>query len=152
MGLLFMTMKVFLTQGPWISMAFVFCDFQGTPVSRIPCLGKCETSKCYTNPGTEGLFIPSDSIAASLKSPLAPPCWSWSRFLWQLLDSENMERHLRFGDRKAFVVSRQRCTYSGTSFSCDSLPPLPPQTLLSREEKDTEVYRFWQAWSAPPAN
>lgn len=132
-----MTMKVFLTQAPWISIAFLFCDFQVTPVSRIPCLGKCKTSKCYTNPGKEGLFIPSDLIAVSLKSPLAPPCWSWSRFLWQLLDSENMERHLRFGDRKAFMISRQRYMYSGTSFSCDSLPP---QTLLSREGR--KIQRF----------
>lgn len=51
-----------------------------------------------------------------------------------------MERHLRFGDRKAFKISRQRCVYSGTSFSCDSLPPLPPQTLLSREEKKIQGF------------
>jgi len=135
-----MTMKVFLMQAPWISMTFVFCNFQVTPVSRIPCLRKCETRKRYTNPGTEGHFIPSDLIAASLKSPLAPPCWSWSRFLWQLLGSENMERHLWFGDRKAFMISRQRCIYSGTSSSCDSLPPLPPQNLPSREEKKIQGF------------
>lgn len=123
-----------LSQAPWISMTFVFCDFQVPPVSRILCPEKCETSKCYTSPRTYGLFIPSDLIAESLKSPLAPPCWSWSRFLWQLLDSENMERHLRFGDRNAFTISRQRCMYSGT-YTCSCLPPLPPQTLLSGEEK-----------------
>lgn len=30
--------------------------------------------------------------------------------------------------------------YSRTSFSCDSLSPLPPQTLLSREEKKTQRF------------
>lgn len=51
-----------------------------------------------------------------------------------------MERHLQFGDRKAVMISRQRCMYSGTPFSCGCLPPVPPQTLPSREEKHTQVF------------